>query len=66
MGIIHPTGQCAYLLVEAVAIPSTSVTSSTWTPVVPSSTIIPTLSVEPQSCGLESTIFARQLETRHY
>lgn len=33
-------------LVEAVAIPSTtSVTSSTWTPVVPSSTIIPTLSV---------------------
>ncbi|CAI7610204.1 unnamed protein product [Penicillium viridicatum] len=33
-------------LVEAAAIPSTtSVTSSTWTPVVPSSTIIPTLSI---------------------
>ncbi|KAJ5515632.1 hypothetical protein N7527_007192 [Penicillium freii] len=65
MGIIHPTSQCAYLI-EAVTIPSASVTSSTWTPVVPSSTIIPTLSVKPQSHGLESTIFARQLETRHY
>ncbi|KAJ5941403.1 hypothetical protein N7516_001571 [Penicillium verrucosum] len=33
-------------LAEAVAIPSTtSVSSSTWTPVVPSSTIVPTLSV---------------------
>ncbi|KUM64623.1 hypothetical protein ACN42_g2442 [Penicillium freii] len=33
-------------LVEAAAIPSTtSVTSSTWTPVVPSSAIIPTLSI---------------------
>ncbi|KAJ5956010.1 hypothetical protein N7501_010289 [Penicillium viridicatum] len=61
MGIIHPTGQCAYL-VEAVAIPSASVTSSTWTPVVLSSTIIPTLSAEHQSRGLESTIFAHQLD----